>query len=78
MSEVPLYAGTAFLTNVFLLPYLALRSPWPTTPVPREDITASDDVLKVYLTQSVFKVVLEKSTAPQIRQLIRYYCFYKE
>ncbi|KAJ1493375.1 hypothetical protein T484DRAFT_1929612 [Baffinella frigidus] len=46
-AMLPFCIGTAFLTNVFLLPYLALRTPWPSTPVPREDITASDDVLKV-------------------------------
>ena len=29
---------------------------------------------RVYLTQSFFKVVLQKPTPPQIRQLILYYC----
>ena len=35
-------------------------------------------VLCVYLTQSVFEVVLQKPTPSQIRQLILYHYYYKE
>ena len=32
----------------------------------------------LYLIQSIFRVVLQMSTPPQIRQLILYYHYYKE
>jgi hypothetical protein len=35
------------LTNVFLLPYLALRDPWPATSPPAEELTVSSDTLKL-------------------------------
>ena len=38
----------------------------------------SDWQPEVYLTQNIFKFAFEKSTPPQIRQLILYYYSYKE
>ena len=39
----------------------------------RNSRMVSDTERQVYLTKSFFNVVLQKSTPPQIRQLIRYY-----
>ena len=34
--------------------------------------------VRFYLTQTLFEVVLQKSTHPQIRRLIIYYYYYQE
>ena len=41
--------------------------------LPRVDDAFAAIVVRYYLTQSVFKVIFQKSTSPKIRQLIRYY-----
>ena len=44
--------------------------------MPDVDIAIFEMADEVYLTQSVFKVVLQMSTPPQIRQLILYYHYH--